>query len=152
MVRVIAPNPGMMTGPGTNTYLLGSGRLALVDPGLVDEQHRDRLLEEASGRLCWILVTHTHIDHSPLSAALKDATGAEIVAFGPAPGPHPHTRTTVTMVPLINPACMRSCMVLDRKSPANSDARHSVTVQINNIVNAIAWRRALIYERRSAIL
>ena len=94
VVRVIAPNPGIMTGPGTNTYLLGAERLALVDPGPVDEQHRDRLLEETSGRLHWILVTHTHVDHSPLSAALKEATGAEIVAFGPAPGPHPQTRTT----------------------------------------------------------
>ena len=82
-----------MTGPGTNTYLLGADRLALVDPGPVDTQHRDRLLEETSGRLRWILVTHTHIDHSPLSAALKEATGAEIVAFGPAPRPHPPATT-----------------------------------------------------------
>jgi len=80
----------MMTGPGTNTYLLGSDRLALVDPGPIDDQHERRLLEEAGDRLRWILVTHTHIDHSPLAAALKDATGAEIVAFGPAP-PAPPT-------------------------------------------------------------
>ena len=85
VTRVIAPNPGIMTGPGTNTYLLGADRLALVDPGPVDEEHKKRLLEEARGRLRWILVTHTHIDHSPLAAALKQDTGAEIVAFGPAP-------------------------------------------------------------------
>ncbi|HVA72959.1 MAG TPA: MBL fold metallo-hydrolase [Acidimicrobiales bacterium] len=90
VTRVVAPNPGMMTGPGTNTYLLGSDRLALVDPGPIDDQHERRLLEEAGDRLRWILVTHTHIDHSPLAAALKDATGAEIVAFGPAP-PAPPT-------------------------------------------------------------
>lgn len=85
VTRVIAPNPGIMTGPGTNTYLLGAERQALVDPGPVDEAHRHRLLEEAGDRLRWILVTHTHIDHSPLAAALKEATGAAIVAFGPAP-------------------------------------------------------------------
>lgn len=96
-MRVIAPNPGMMTGPGTNTYLLGTDRLALVDPGPVDERHRDRLLEESSGRLRWILVTHTHVDHSPLSAALKEATGAEIVAFGPAPRPHTQNRATAAL-------------------------------------------------------
>lgn len=85
VTRVIAPNPGIMTGPGTNTYLLGADRQALVDPGPLDEAHQRRLLEEAGDRLRWILVTHTHIDHSPLAAALKEATGAEIVAFGPAP-------------------------------------------------------------------
>lgn len=91
VTRVIAPNPGIMTGPGTNTYLLGADRLALVDPGPVDEAHQRRLLEEAGDHLRWILVTHTHIDHSPLASALKEATGAEIVAFGPAPQMrHPH--------------------------------------------------------------
>lgn len=90
VTRVVAPNPGMMTGPGTNTYLLGSDRLAMVDPGPTDEQHERRLLEEVGDRLKWILVTHTHIDHSPLASALKDATGAEVVAFGPAP-PKPAT-------------------------------------------------------------
>lgn len=86
--RVVAPNPGMMTGPGTNTYLIGSGDLALVDPGPDDDAHLEALLA-ASGtpgtRLRWILVTHTHIDHSPLAARLKAATGAEVVAYGPAP-------------------------------------------------------------------
>lgn len=86
--RVVAPNPGMMTGPGTNTYLIGSGDLALVDPGPDDDAHLAALLEatETPGsRLRWILVTHTHIDHSPLAARLKAATGAEVVAYGPAP-------------------------------------------------------------------
>lgn len=85
VTRVIAPNPGIMTGPGTNTYLLGSERVAVVDPGPVDDEHERRLLEEVGDRLRWILVTHTHIDHSPLAARLKDATGAEVVAFGAAP-------------------------------------------------------------------
>ena len=85
VTRLIAPNPGIMTGPGTNTYLLGAERIALVDPGPIDEHHRSRILDEAGSRLRWILVTHTHIDHSPLAAGLKEATGAEIVAFGPAP-------------------------------------------------------------------
>lgn len=92
IARVIAPNPGMMTGPGTNTYLLGSDRLALVDPGPTDEQHERRLLEEVGDRLKWILVTHTHVDHSPLASALKEATGAEVVAFGPAPPKPPKAR------------------------------------------------------------
>lgn len=97
VTRIIAPNPGMMTGPGTNTYIIGGDRLALVDPGPADEDHARRLLEHADGRLRWILVTHTHIDHSPLAASLKEATGAEIVAFGPAPQPQPHVRPQVSI-------------------------------------------------------
>jgi glyoxylase-like metal-dependent hydrolase (beta-lactamase superfamily II) len=74
-----------MTGPGTNTYLLGEGPLALVDPGPDDSAHLDAICAAAGDQLRWILVTHTHVDHAPLSARLKAATGAEVVAFGPAP-------------------------------------------------------------------
>jgi glyoxylase-like metal-dependent hydrolase (beta-lactamase superfamily II) len=87
--RIIAPNPGIMTGPGTNTYLLGDDHLALVDPGPDDDAHLAALLSAAGDRLRWILVTHTHIDHSPLSARLRQATGAQVLAFGPAPAPPP---------------------------------------------------------------
>jgi len=87
ITRVIAPNPGIMTGPGTNTYLLGSDRLAIVDPGPIDERHERLLLDLVGDRLGWILVTHTHVDHSPLAAGLKDVTGAKVVAFGPSPVP-----------------------------------------------------------------
>lgn len=83
--RIIAPNPGLMTGPGTNTYLLGAERVALIDPGPDDKDHLHALLEAGGDRIRWILVTHTHIDHSPLASKLKEETGAEVVAFGPAP-------------------------------------------------------------------
>jgi glyoxylase-like metal-dependent hydrolase (beta-lactamase superfamily II) len=86
VVRVVAPNPGIMTGPGTNTYLIGADRLVLIDPGPDDDQHLCVLLEAAGDRLGWILVTHTHVDHSPLAARLHQATGAEVLGFGPAPG------------------------------------------------------------------
>ena len=85
VARIIAPNPSFMTGPGTNTYLLGSERLALIDPGPADDTHLATLLDAVGDRLGWILVTHTHIDHAPLAARLHAATGAEVVAFGPAP-------------------------------------------------------------------
>ena len=85
VVRVIAPNPGIMTGPWTNTYILGSDRAALVDPGPVDDRHLAALLEAVGGGLRWVLVTHTHIDHSPLAARIRQETGAKVVAFGPAP-------------------------------------------------------------------
>jgi glyoxylase-like metal-dependent hydrolase (beta-lactamase superfamily II) len=88
VARVIAPNPGIMTGPGTNTYLLGDEHLALIDPGPDDDGHLAVLEEAVGDRLDWILVTHTHLDHSPLASRLQHATGARVLAFGPAPRHH----------------------------------------------------------------
>lgn len=84
--RLIAPNPGTMTGPGTNTYLIGDvqggGELAVVDPGPAMDSHIDAIL--AVGRIRWVLCTHTHLDHSPAAAMVRKATGAKV--FGrPAP-------------------------------------------------------------------
>jgi len=81
VTRIIAPNPGLMTGPGTNTYIVGD---AVIDPGPAIESHIERLLSETKNRLRWILCTHTHLDHSPAAAALKAATGAQVVGR-PAP-------------------------------------------------------------------
>ena len=82
--RVTAPNPGMMTGPGTNTYIVGGERLALIDPGPDSEAHLATLLAAVGDRLRWILCTHTHHDHSPGARALKAATRAEVIGM-PAP-------------------------------------------------------------------
>jgi glyoxylase-like metal-dependent hydrolase (beta-lactamase superfamily II) len=75
--RLLAPNPSMMTGPGTNTYLLGSTEIAVIDPGPAMPQHVDAIQQLADGPIKWILVTHTHPDHSPAAALLAEATGAE---------------------------------------------------------------------------
>lgn len=84
IVRITAPNGGFMTGPGTNTYLLGTGNnIAVIDPGPENEIHLQALLEETRGCLRWILVTHTHQDHSPAAARLRERTGAEV--WGPYP-------------------------------------------------------------------
>jgi glyoxylase-like metal-dependent hydrolase (beta-lactamase superfamily II) len=74
-----------MTGPGTNTYLLGDEQIAVVDPGPDDDSHLEAILAATPGRISWILATHTHIDHSPLAARLKAATGAPLIGFAPAP-------------------------------------------------------------------
>ena len=79
--RVTAPNPGMMTGPGTNTYIVGGDALALIDPGPESEAHLDAMLGVVGARLRWILCTHTHHDHSPGARALKAATGAEVIGM-----------------------------------------------------------------------
>lgn len=76
--RIIAPNPGVMTGPGTNTYLVGREEIAVVDPGPDEPSHIDAILHEGAGRIRWVLVTHTHEDHSPAAAPLARAAGAEL--------------------------------------------------------------------------
>jgi glyoxylase-like metal-dependent hydrolase (beta-lactamase superfamily II) len=83
--RIVAPNPGLMTGPGTNTYLIGDGPVAVVDPGPKDDAHLAAICAAATDGVRWILVTHTHMDHAPLAAQLKAVTGAEVLAFGRAP-------------------------------------------------------------------
>jgi len=83
--RITAPNPGVMTGPGTNSYILGDNDLTLIDPGPEIESHRDALLAAVGKKLRWILCTHTHRDHSPLARVLKVATGAEILGYGSVP-------------------------------------------------------------------
>jgi glyoxylase-like metal-dependent hydrolase (beta-lactamase superfamily II) len=83
LLRLTAPNPGLMTGPGTNSYVLGRSEVAVIDPGPDDEGHRAALLAAiaARGTLRWILVTHTHRDHAPGAAKLAEATGARTVGF-----------------------------------------------------------------------
>ena len=83
--RVIARNPGPFTFTGTGTYIVGSGEVAVIDPGPDDPAHLQALERALEGeRVTAILVTHTHLDHSPLSAALAEATGAPVHGL-PAP-------------------------------------------------------------------
>ena len=79
--RIVAPNPGMMTGPGTNTYLVGVDEIAVIDPGPDDPAHLDTIAGCGGDRIRWILCTHTHSDHSPGAAGLKERTGAEVLGF-----------------------------------------------------------------------
>ena len=78
IVRITAPNPGVMTGPGTNSYIVGQDRLIVVDPGPDIDSHISLLIDAVRDRLDWIVCTHTHLDHSPAARALKAATGARI--------------------------------------------------------------------------
>ncbi|MGP6088430.1 MBL fold metallo-hydrolase [Antarctobacter jejuensis] len=84
--RVLAPNPSPMTYRGTNSYLLGTRGLAVIDPGPDDDTHLDALLSaiEPGQELTHILVTHAHLDHSPLARRLSQETGALVFGFGPA--------------------------------------------------------------------
>jgi glyoxylase-like metal-dependent hydrolase (beta-lactamase superfamily II)/8-oxo-dGTP pyrophosphatase MutT (NUDIX family) len=94
--RITAPNPSYMTGPGTNTYLLGTGKeLAIIDPGPALDVHIEALLAETQGRIRWILVTHTHMDHSPAARLLRARTGAQLLGMAPPP----HERQDQSFLP-----------------------------------------------------
>ncbi|WP_380051870.1 MBL fold metallo-hydrolase [Falsihalocynthiibacter sp. SS001] len=84
ITRVIAPNPSPMTYWGTNSYLVGETSVVVIDPGPADEAHLAALLGAIDGRdVAAILITHSHRDHSPLAARLRQETGAKVYAFGP---------------------------------------------------------------------
>ena len=90
--RLVAPNPSMMTGPGTNTYLLGEQEIAVLDPGPALLEHIDNIIARAGAPIRWILATHTHPDHSPGVRLLAKQTAAEVLGM-PAPDGRHQDRT-----------------------------------------------------------
>jgi glyoxylase-like metal-dependent hydrolase (beta-lactamase superfamily II) len=85
--RIVARNPSAFTFHGTGTYVVGEGRVAVIDPGPRSQEHIDALLDGLAGEtVSHILITHTHTDHSPGAALLKAATGAPTYGFGPHSG------------------------------------------------------------------
>ena len=98
LIRMIrAANPSPLTGPGTNTYLVGKGQVTVIDPGPDLDSHLSAILStlSASERISHILVTHAHLDHSALTRRLVAATGAEVLAFGPATAGRSATMTAL---------------------------------------------------------
>jgi glyoxylase-like metal-dependent hydrolase (beta-lactamase superfamily II) len=84
--RILAPNPSPMTWRGTNTYVLGTRGLAVIDPGPISDSHLEAILAAVGPgqHISHIIVTHTHSDHSPLAAPLAARTGAQVLGFGDA--------------------------------------------------------------------
>ncbi len=81
---IVANNPGPFTFKGTVSYIIGRGKVAIVDPGPDDDAHVAALLDGVRGEtVTHIFVTHTHRDHSPAVPKIKAATGAAVYAQGP---------------------------------------------------------------------
>src|SRR3974377_1632665 len=82
--RVLCDNPSPFTFTGTVSYIIGNGKVAIVDPGPDSEEHAKALLDAVRGEtVTHILVTHTHRDPSPTTSRIKQATGAAVYAEGP---------------------------------------------------------------------
>ena len=95
VATVLGHNPSPFTGPGTNTYLVGDGDLAVIDPGPAIASHVEAVLAAGAGRIKLVLCTPHHPDHSPAAAAIREATGAQLIGR-PAP---PGVRGTVASRP-----------------------------------------------------
>lgn len=92
--RLVANNPTPFTFKGTNTYIVGQGEVAVIDPGPDDSDHIDALLRALGGeRITQILITHTHRDHCDAVNELKSRTGATVLGYGPS-GSERGARTT----------------------------------------------------------
>ena len=82
--RIVANNPGPYTFKGTGTYIIGLGKVAVIDPGPNDEEHVEALMVALEGEeITHQFVTHTHNDHSPAAKLIKARTGAKTYGFGP---------------------------------------------------------------------
>jgi glyoxylase-like metal-dependent hydrolase (beta-lactamase superfamily II) len=94
--RVLAPNSGIYTGSGTNTYLIGDGdEVAIIDPGPVIDTHLLAILDAIGVRnAVAVIATHTHPDHAPLSNLLAARLGAPVLGFGPGPEFEPDVRVS----------------------------------------------------------
>ena len=90
VMRLTAPNPGMMTGPGTNSYLVGDPTTGytVIDPGPDDAAHLQRLYDAAGGQIHTIVCTHSHPDHSPGARPLQALCGRRPPILGLPSGPH----------------------------------------------------------------
>ncbi len=102
--RVVAENPSAFTLHGTGTYIIGQGNVAVLDPGPLDEKHINAILKATEGEaISHLLITHTHNDHSPGAALLKEATEAKTFGFGPhgsgKPGMKPEEGGDMAFVP-----------------------------------------------------
>ena len=80
--RITCPNPGVMTGPGTNTYLVGHDEIAVIDPGPDQPEHLDAIVAAVGDRVRWIVVTHTHPDHSPGAEPLRQRLRPDVLVLG----------------------------------------------------------------------
>ena len=123
--RVIARNPSAFTFHGTGTYIVGRGKVAIIDPGPEIEEHIDALLAAVRGEtVSHILITHTHSDHSPATRAVQKATGATVYGFGPHPAPPPGVQA---------------------QESGDHDFRPDVTVADGDVIAGSGWTMEALY-------
>lgn len=123
--RILCDNPSPFTFTGSLTYIVGQGKVAIIDPGPADEAHAKAVLDAVKGEtVTHIVVTHTHVDHSPGTARLKAATGAPVYAEGPHRASRPRFES-------------------EKHSPesgADRDFRPDIVVRHGDVIEGDGWR------------
>src|ERR1700750_2010130 len=123
--RVLCNNPSPFTFTGTNSYIVGEGNVAIIDPGPDNEAHAQALLDAAKGEtVTHIIVTHTHSDHSPNTKRIKAATGATVYAEGPHRASRPRYESEKH-----NP-----------ESGADRDFKPDVAVKSGDVIEGTGWK------------
>jgi glyoxylase-like metal-dependent hydrolase (beta-lactamase superfamily II) len=122
--RILCDNPSPFTFTGTNSYIVGRGRVAIIDPGPDNEAHAKALLDAVKGEtVSHIVVTHTHRDHSPNTARLKAATGATVYAEGVHRASRPRYESET----------------ISSESGADRDFTPDVTVRDGEVIRGDGW-------------
>jgi len=122
--RVLCNNPSPMTLSGTVSYIVGRGKVAIIDPGPDDEAHAKALLDAVRGEtVTHILITHTHRDHSPNAARIKAATGAPTYAEGVHRASRPYYESET----------------MSTEAGADRDFKPDIVVRDGEIINGDGW-------------
>ncbi|MBI5130016.1 MAG: MBL fold metallo-hydrolase [Rhodopseudomonas palustris] len=122
--RVLCNNPSPFTFTGTVSYIIGTGKVAIVDPGPDNEAHAQALIDAVKGEtVTHILVTHTHKDHSPGTPRLKAATGATVYAEGPHRASRPYFESET----------------VSTESGADRNFRPDVTIRDGDLIEGDGW-------------
>ncbi|EKF41310.1 beta-lactamase-like protein [Nitratireductor indicus C115] len=130
VLRLTVNNPSPFTFHGTNSYVVGTSSLAVIDPGPDDDAHLEALLKAIDGRpVSHVLVSHTHRDHSPLAARLAEITGALVCAEGP------HRPARPLRIGETNP--------LD--ASADTDFKPDLTLKDNALIEGDGWELRAIH-------
>lgn len=122
--RVLCNNPSPFTFTGTVSYIVGRGKVAIIDPGPADEAHASALLEAVKGEtVTHILVTHTHKDHSPGTPLIKQATGATVYAEGPHRASRPYFESET----------------VSTESGADRNFKPDITIRDGDVIEGDGW-------------
>ena len=131
---ILAPNPSPMTFKGTNTYIIDNGELAIIDPGPINDEHFDNILELTAGRkVKYIFLTHSHIDHSPLSRKLSLELNTPTYGYGGS-----RTGLSSTMLSLIEEGYESGAEGIDYEFNPDHLIKNNEKLELNNsLINVI---------------
>ena len=135
LLRILAPNPSAMTWRGTNSYVLGTDSVAVIDPGPDSPAHLAALLAAIADRpVSHIIVSHSHRDHSPLARPLAQATGAPVLAFGDSQAGRSAVMTRLAAAGLVGGG-----------EGVDADFAPDVTVRDGEVIDGAGWALRVIH-------